>query len=57
MLATFLQLEGRQFNDYKEMSKKDILEEQEIKNEQEAIQDEENQEVEIEAVKEEPTPE
>jgi molecular chaperone GrpE len=57
LLATFLQLEGRQFNDYKEMSKKDILEEQEIKNEQEAIQDEENQEVEAEVVKEEPTSE
>jgi molecular chaperone GrpE len=46
-----------QFNDYKEMSKKDIIEEQEINNEQEAVQVEENQEVEAEAVIEEPTPE
>jgi molecular chaperone GrpE len=46
-----------QFNDYKEMSKKDIIEEQEINNEQEAVQVEENQEVEVEAVLEEPTPE
>jgi molecular chaperone GrpE len=39
------------------MSKKDIIEEQEINNEQEAVQVEENQEVEAEAVIEEPTPE
>jgi molecular chaperone GrpE len=39
------------------MSKKDIIEEQEINNEQEAVQVEENQEVEAEAVLEEPTPE
>jgi molecular chaperone GrpE len=39
------------------MSKKDIIEEQEINNEQEAVQVEENQEVEAEVVQEEPTPE
>jgi molecular chaperone GrpE len=39
------------------MNKKDIIEEQEINNEQEAVQVEENQEVEAEAVIEEPTPE
>jgi molecular chaperone GrpE len=39
------------------MSKKDIIEEQEINNEQETVQIEENQEVEAEAVIEEPTPE
>jgi len=52
-----LQIMYRQFNDYKEMSKKDIIEEQEINNEQETVQVEENQEVEAEAVIEEPTPE
>jgi molecular chaperone GrpE len=57
LLATFLQIVNRQFNDYKEMSKKDIIEEQEINNEQETVQVEENQEVEAEAVIEEPTPE
>jgi molecular chaperone GrpE len=57
LLATFLQITGRQFNDYREMSKKDIIEEQEINNEQETVQVEENQEVEAEAVIEEPTPE
>ena len=39
------------------MSKKDIIEEQEINNEQETVQVEENQEVEVEAIIEEPTPE
>jgi molecular chaperone GrpE len=39
------------------MSKKDIIEEQEINNEQETVQVEENQEVEAEAIIEEPTPE
>jgi molecular chaperone GrpE len=39
------------------MNKKDIIEEQEINNEQEAVQVEENQEVEAEVVQEEPTPE
>ncbi len=39
------------------MSKKDKIEQEEIINEQETVQVEENQEVEIEAVKEEPTPE
>jgi len=57
LLATFLQIEDRQFNDYNEMSKKDKIEQEEIINEQETVQVEENQEVEIEAVKEEPTPE
>jgi molecular chaperone GrpE len=57
LLATFLQINCGQFNDYREMSKKDIIEEQEINNEQESVQVEENQEVEAEAVIEEPTPE
>ena len=39
------------------MSKKDKIEQEEILNEQEAVQVEENQEVEAEAVIEEPTPE
>ena len=39
------------------MSKKDKIEQEEIINEQETVQVEENQEVEIEAVKEEATPE
>lgn len=39
------------------MSKKEDIQEQEIKNEQETVQVEENQEVEAEVVKEEPTPE
>ena len=39
------------------MSKKDKIEQEEIINEQETVQVEENQEVEIEAVEEEPTPE
>ena len=39
------------------MSKKDKIEQEEIINEQETVQVEENQEVEMEAVKEEPTPE
>jgi molecular chaperone GrpE len=39
------------------MSKKDIIEEQEINNEQETVQVEENQEVEAEAIIEEPTSE
>ncbi len=47
----------RQFNDYKEMSKKENIQEEEIKNEQETAQVEENQEVEAEVVKEEPTAE
>lgn len=41
----------------KKMSTKDNINEEEIINEQEAIQTEENQEVEVEVVKEEPTPE
>lgn len=39
------------------MSKKENIQEEEIKNEQETVQVEENQEVEAEVVKEEPTPE
>ena len=39
------------------MSKKDKIEEEELINEQEAVQAEDNQEVEVEAVVEEPTPE
>ena len=57
MLATFLPINVRQFNDYKEMSKKDNIKEEEIKNEQETVQVEENQEVEAEVVVEEPTTE
>lgn len=57
MLATFLPIDNRQFNDYKEMSKKDNINEEEINNEQETVQVEENQEVEAEVVKEEPTEE
>ena len=39
------------------MSKKEDIKEEEINNEQETVQVEENQEVEVEVVKEEPTPE
>ncbi|MEE9406613.1 MAG: nucleotide exchange factor GrpE [Polaribacter sp.] len=39
------------------MSKKDNIQEEELKNEQETVQIEENQEVEVEVVKEEPTTE
>ena len=53
----FLQIKHRQFNDYKEMSKKENTKEEEIINEQETVQVEENQEVEAEVVKEEPTAE
>ena len=42
-----------QFNYYKEMSKKQNIQEQEITDHQESIQTKENQEVEIESVKEE----
>jgi molecular chaperone GrpE len=55
LLATFLQIGGLEFNDYKEMSKKEDIIEEQIVNEQEAIQVEENQEVEVELVKEELT--
>jgi molecular chaperone GrpE len=55
LLATFLQISGLEFNDYKEMSKKEDIIEEQIVNEQEAIQVEENQEVEVELVKEELT--
>jgi molecular chaperone GrpE len=55
LLATFLQIIGLEFNDYKEMSKKEDIIEEQIVNEQEAIQVEENQEVEVELVKEELT--
>ena len=57
MLATFLPINCIQFNDYKEMSKKENIKEEEIINEQETVQVEENQEVEAEVVKEEPTAE
>ena len=53
----FLQIKHRQFNDYKEMSKKENTKEEEIINEQETVQVEENQEVEAEVAKEEPTAE
>jgi molecular chaperone GrpE len=46
---------GLEFNDYKEMSKKEDIKEEQIANEQEAIQVEVNQEVEVELVKEELT--
>jgi molecular chaperone GrpE len=39
------------------MSKKENIQEEEIKNEQETVQIEENQEVEVEVIKEEPTAE
>jgi molecular chaperone GrpE len=57
LLATFLQIVVLEFNDYKEMSKKEDIKDQEIKNEQETIQIEQNQEVEVEVVEEEPTSE
>jgi molecular chaperone GrpE len=46
---------GLEFNDYKEMSKKEDIKEEQIVNEQEVVQVEENQEVEVELVKEELT--
>jgi molecular chaperone GrpE len=46
---------GLEFNDYKEMSKKEDIKEEQIANELEAIQVEINQEVEVELVKEELT--
>jgi molecular chaperone GrpE len=57
LLATYLPISSRQFNDYREMSKKENIKEEEINNEQETVQVEENQEVEVEVVKEEPTTE
>ena len=57
LLATFLPINCIQFNDYKEMSKKEYIKEEEIKNEQETVQVEENQEVETEVAGEEPTTE
>jgi molecular chaperone GrpE len=57
LLATFLTIVTRQFNYYKEMSKKEDIKEEEIANEQDVVQVEENQEVEVEVVKEEPTSE
>jgi len=57
LLATFLSINCVQFNDYKEMSKKEKIQEEEIKNEEETIQVEENQEVVEETLKEEPTTE
>jgi molecular chaperone GrpE len=55
LLATFLQINVLEFNDYKEMSTKEDIKEEQIANEQEVIQVEENQEVEVELVKEELT--
>ena len=53
----FLSINRRQFNDYKEMSKKDNIQEEEINNEQVNSQVEENQDIEVEEVKKEPTAE
>jgi molecular chaperone GrpE len=53
----FLSINCRQFNDYKEMSKKDNIQEEEINNEQVNSQVEENQDIEVEEVKKEPTAE
>jgi molecular chaperone GrpE len=55
LLATFLQINVLEFNDYKEMSTKEDIKEEQIANEQEVIQVEENQEIEVELVKEELT--
>lgn len=57
MVATFLTINCIQFNDYKEMSKKENIKEEEVINEQETTQVEENQEIETESVQEEPTSE
>jgi molecular chaperone GrpE len=57
LLATFLQISGLEFNDYKEMSKKEDIIEEQTANEQENAQIEDNQEVEVEIVKEELTSE
>ncbi|MGK0412420.1 MAG: molecular chaperone GrpE [Polaribacter sp.] len=57
MLATFLQIHELQFNYYQEMSKKEEIKNEEVKSEQEAVQVKDNQEVEVEVVKEEPTSE
>ncbi len=57
LLATFLPLSSRQLNDYKEMSKKENIKEEELKNEQSTSQVEENQEIEADVAKEEPTAE
>ncbi|SEE47591.1 molecular chaperone GrpE [Polaribacter dokdonensis DSW-5] len=53
----FLSINCRQFNDYKEMSKKENIQEEEINNEQVNSQVEENQDIEAEEVKKEPTAE
>jgi len=53
----FLPINCRQFNDYKEMSKKENIQEEEIKNEQENSQVEENQDIETKEAKKEPTAE
>jgi molecular chaperone GrpE len=51
----FLSINCRQFNDYKEMSKKENIQEEEINNEQVNSQVEENQDIAAEEVKKEPT--
>lgn len=53
----FLSINCRQFNDYKEMSKKENIQEEEISNEQVNSQVEENQDIEAKEVKKEPTAE
>ena len=57
MLETFLQILGVQFNDYKEMSKKEDIKEEAINTVEETQQVEESQEVVEESVKEIPTAE
>tara|TARA_B110001469_G_C9616789_1_gene307162 strand:+ start:25 stop:627 length:603 start_codon:yes stop_codon:yes gene_type:complete len=57
LLATFLQIIGVQFNDYKEMSKKEDIKEEVINTVEETQQVEESQEVVEESVKEIPTDE
>jgi molecular chaperone GrpE len=57
LLATFLPIIDVQFNDYKEMSKKEDIKQEEINTTEETQQVEENQEVVEETVKEIPTAE
>jgi molecular chaperone GrpE len=57
LLATFLPTIGVQFNDYKEMSKKEDIKEEVINTVEETQQVEESQEVAEESVKEIPTAE
>ena len=53
----FLSINYIEFNDYKEMSKKENIQEEEISNEQVNSQVEENQDIEAKEVKKEPTAE